>query len=201
MISAPLTFPRSLDTDVNPRHLTVVQPLTPSPQLALFQAAVENFVDGIVIVTVYSQMILSNQTARTLLQDLPEPEPATATWVRQLCQSLSESRHRFPHERAIPELELTSRSGTTIRVRAQWLAPQTHSDQHVLLTLENRSQSFHNLAVADAQKYGLTARETEVWELRRAGFSYRDIATKLYITHNTVKRHVKNILAKQGESA
>lgn len=42
----------------------------------------------------------------------------------------------------------------------------------------------------------LTAREQEILELVRTGATNREIATKLFISENTVKNHLKNIMAK-----
>ncbi|NJM98846.1 MAG: helix-turn-helix transcriptional regulator [Phormidesmis sp. RL_2_1] len=51
--------------------------------------------------------------------------------------------------------------------------------------------------MSDAALFGLTERETEVWQLRLRGSDYSEISTALWISPNTVKKHVKNILAKQ----
>jgi DNA-binding CsgD family transcriptional regulator len=67
----------------------------------------------------------------------------------------------------------------------------------VLVTLEDRGQSIENLAIADMKKFELTDREGQVWQLRLAGRSYREIAAELYITDNTVKKHIKSILSKR----
>jgi len=40
-------------------------------------------------------------------------------------------------------------------------------------------------------------RREDVWLLRRANHSYEEIAAKLYIAVNTVKRHLKSIHAKR----
>jgi DNA-binding CsgD family transcriptional regulator len=66
-----------------------------------------------------------------------------------------------------------------------------------LVTIEDRQQSTHNAALTDVKKYGLTPREAEIWLLRRANYSYKEIADRLFITLNTVKKHMKNIYAKQ----
>ncbi|MGN0115555.1 MAG: LuxR C-terminal-related transcriptional regulator [Acutalibacteraceae bacterium] len=48
------------------------------------------------------------------------------------------------------------------------------------------------------QKYGLSLRETEVLNLIRDGASNGEISAKLFISENTVKFHVRNILKKTG---
>jgi DNA-binding CsgD family transcriptional regulator len=51
-------------------------------------------------------------------------------------------------------------------------------------------------AIAEAQEWRLTPRETEVWLLRRSGYTSIGIASQLGITINTVKKHFKNIYRK-----
>jgi len=44
--------------------------------------------------------------------------------------------------------------------------------------------------------YGLTPRENEILQLMATGLSNRDIAVRLFISHNTVKNHVRAVLDK-----
>lgn len=58
-----------------------------------------------------------------------------------------------------------------------------------------------DIATADAiaviaSKYGLSGRETDVIELLNSGLSNPQIAEKLYISENTVKRHINSIFKK-----
>ena len=46
--------------------------------------------------------------------------------------------------------------------------------------------------------FGLTRRETEVAGFLRSAYSLPEIASRLYISHETVRTHVKNIYAKAG---
>lgn len=45
---------------------------------------------------------------------------------------------------------------------------------------------------------GLTAREKEVLGMLARGYGNREISTKLFISENTVKNHVRNVLDKLG---
>ena len=56
-----------------------------------------------------------------------------------------------------------------------------------------RAFSAHDV---ERQQSQLTARELEVLKLVGEGFSNRDIASRLYISENTVKNHLRNILQK-----
>jgi len=50
------------------------------------------------------------------------------------------------------------------------------------------------------QKYGLTARESEVLALMIEGLNNPDIAERLVVSRSTAKAHVSNILSKLGVS-
>ena len=54
---------------------------------------------------------------------------------------------------------------------------------------------FRRMSAA-ATEPGLTARETEVLKLVAKGYTYREIADKLFISVKTVQNHVQNILTK-----
>lgn len=172
----------------------------PWQQLSLLQAVIEGFVDGILILTAQGELVYANTQARqicfSLIQGASQPN-AVAQEVCRVCQSLSESFELFPEEKIIIESEITTDSSVTYRIRARWLELDPSESLFLLVTLEDRHQATENIAIAEVKKYGLSPREAEVWLLRRANHSYKEIAQKLHITCNTVKRHMKNIYAKQ----
>ena len=175
----------------------------PGQQYSRLQAVIEGFVDGVLILTDRGEWVYANTQAHRIcfsdLQDALQPN-AVAQEIWHVCQSLIESHELFPKERIIIESEVTTDNSLTYRIRARWLELDESDRRFLLVTLEDRHQSTANLAIADVHKYGLTPREAEVWLLRRANHSYKEIAAKLFITLNTVKRHMKNIYAKQQAS-
>ncbi len=66
-----------------------------------------------------------------------------------------------------------------------------------MLTLEDRHQAMRNMAIEESERYGLTPREKEVWVLHRMVLTYKQAASELHITPNTVKKHMKSIYVKQ----
>lgn len=191
---------QTVQSSVQPSGQPSVQRQAASAQsnrLILMQAILEGFVDGLIILSEHGEVLMMNSRARRICRRLQEQAGYTDSVppsVRRVSQAMIESRQIFPEQKVAPESEIVTEEGATIRVRVQWV--EMEQGACLLVTLEDRSQSIQNLAIADARKYGFTPRETEVWTLRRAGYSYKDIAKQLYITQNTVKRHVKNILAK-----
>ncbi len=57
-------------------------------------------------------------------------------------------------------------------------------------------QEFRRMASKDPAEPRLTARENEVLVLVAKGYTYREIAEKLFLSIKTVQNHVQNILAK-----
>lgn len=167
------------------------------------QAIIEGFVDGVLILTEQGDWVHANEYARRICNELSQGTSqfnAVPQQIWNVCESLIDSYEVFPELKMIIESEVDTDKSGFFRIRARWLVLDESVRPYLLVTIEDRRQSNQNIAIADAQKYGLTRREAEVWLLRRANYSYKEIAAKLYITHNTVKKHLKNIYAKQQEN-
>ncbi len=181
---------------------TKSEKIQPASKLHLMQAVIESFVDGIFILTRQGELVHANDRARNICQQLNEGinEDRVPDEIRRVCQSLIESRQLFPNQNISIESEIETYTRVTIRVRVRWLQANESNDDYLLVTLEDRQQTNQIMAISEAKKYGLTERESQVWVLRRANYSYQEIAEELYITINTVKKHLKNIYAKQQEA-
>jgi DNA-binding CsgD family transcriptional regulator len=184
----------------------------------LLQAAIEGFVDGLMIVTEQGEVIEANIRARQICRRLTPRQltttpatngeaqrlPSLPDEVWRVCQALIESRDMFPGQRIIPEFEIAREESLTLRIRVRWLDLDLKlsgvfrgNPPCILVTLEDRNQAIRNQVTSDIRKYNLTPCEGQVWQLRLQGYSYQAIASKLYITTNTVKKHIKSIRAKR----
>ena len=83
-----------------------------------------------------------------------------------------------------------------LRVHVRRFRVCSHPDEMVWVRLEDHQKLSCARALLESRWYGLSEREAEVWQLRQAGFTYAEVAQKLFITVNTVKKHVRNIRAK-----
>ncbi len=166
----------------------------------LLQGLIESFIDGILILTEPGECIQANNLARQICSQLTPTKSQLNSVPKEIwgvCQALIESRGLFPTQSMIIESEIASNQATTLRIRVRWFKLNAFSHPCLLVILEDRCQSTQKLALAEVDKYGLTPREAEVWLRRRASYTYKEIATELYISLNTVKKHMKNIQLKR----
>lgn len=162
----------------------------------------DGFSDGLLIVTDQGTLVCANQYARlichSLMQD-PHHSPFVPREIWQICQVVTEPDNITccPEPISVLEGEFYAGHLNSIRVRTRWVKLDKGDRHSLLVILEDKAQLTRQLAIAEAQTCGLTPRETEVWLLHRAGNSRSQIAAQLFISVDTVKKHIKNTRAKR----
>jgi DNA-binding CsgD family transcriptional regulator len=165
----------------------------------LLQSVLDNLVDGVMLLTQRGEFVYSNGAARQLCQLMhPQGNLALPAQVWQVCRMLTECKDGCFQTGSV-ESEIAMGRGS-YRVRVQWLHLEDAQQLYLLVLLEDYHRSLHNRAIAEIQQFGLTPRQADVWLLHRLGYSYTDIASRLYISFNTVKKHIKDIHIKQQDS-
>jgi DNA-binding CsgD family transcriptional regulator len=167
---------------------------------SFFQEVIEGLQDGILIISETGKVIHFNSNAQKICDHLnldTENFQGLPFAIWRLCESLIESQSLFSLDSLILSDEITIDGCHLIRIRVRWLNLEQVPYPCMLVTMEDRAESIKNVAMAEAKKYELTTREAEVWSLYRANYSYKQISEQLYITINTVKKHMKNIHAKR----
>jgi DNA-binding CsgD family transcriptional regulator len=165
------------------------------------QVVLENLPDGILLLTETGQPVYANLSAQKICGQL-NPDTVDLKIPLEIwhaCQLVKHDRWPLSDQSTMLTSEIwvnQSNQSTRFRIRVQWL-PGQQSPNYFLVNLENCQQANRERAISESNQYGLTDREAEVWILRRSGYSYQAIADQLYITANTVKKHCKNIHAKQ----
>lgn len=183
---------------------------SPTPQssvakdsLTAMSALLESFPDGIIVLTPTGTCLHINRQGRYLCRRLEPQGNLPHTFpreIRNLCDHLIESRELLPENRLVLSHTVTSLDGCMIALRVQWIEFGEEDTPALLVTLEDRTQTTRFTALLESLQFKLTPRETEVWLLRKANYSYDAIATQLFIATNTVKRHLKNIYAKRKQA-
>lgn len=163
-------------------------------------AILDHWIDGILVLTQDGKWLHSNNLARRICDRIAQEQPCInqiPEEIWRVCQILIKSCRDFPG-RPVVESELELRqSYEHFRIRARWLCVDNNAEPRILIVLENQTHSKQNLAITEVIKYDLSPREADVWELYRIGYTYQEIAAKLHIALNTVKKHMKNTYAKQ----
>jgi DNA-binding CsgD family transcriptional regulator len=190
------------------KPLSEVSPSLNNYSLVWFRSVLEGFMDGILILTEQGVIVDANSYGRQLCRQLIQcfspsnknnssntNKVPDAIW--HFCEALMESRNLFPGHTILIEDEIFT-GQSQIRIRVHWISLNDEDQPHLLVVLEDRTESLKNIAITEARKYGLTEREAQVWLLRRTNQSYKAIASELHITIDTVRKHVKSIHAKRN---
>lgn len=174
-----------------------------SKQPSWLQAIIEGLVDGVLVLTHQGYWVYANECGRQICHQL-SPDQSQNNYVPsaiwRVCELLLDRLDPFAEQEMVINHEIKLKNSATFRIRVRWLVLEESACPYLLVTIEDQHQARKMQAMADAQKYRLTRREAEVWSLHQSNLSYKEIADKLYITLNTVKKHIKNIYAKQQSS-
>ncbi len=159
-------------------------------------SVLEGLVDGILILNLEGEALYANTPASEICQKL-NTETLIPSEVWRSCEALIESRELYGDRPLVIESEFTTPDSNNYRVRVQWIKLDDLEQSYLLVRLEDQQRSLQSLAVTEAKRFGLTARESEVWFLKRNNLSRKEIASRLYITIDTVKKHLGNIQSKR----
>ncbi len=168
-------------------------------QLWFLQEIVENLEDGILILTQTGELVHRNVSAIGICSQINQfsfDKKSVPSVILNTCKSLMKNNFDCDNLTIQSEDIVVSQS-LIFRLRVRRFNLELSEQPYLLVTIENRYQSLKNIAFTEAYKYHLTKREAEIWSLYRAASSYKQIAERLFITVNTVKKHIKNIRAKQ----
>jgi DNA-binding CsgD family transcriptional regulator len=169
---------------------------------AFLENVIEELLDGILVLTEQRELVHANECARRILRLLNRGKSQVSLVPQEIwhvCQTLIESRNLFPGQHWILETKIFIDSTVTFNVKVRWIKLPPFETPCLLLLIRDQYQSIKAIANEEALKYGLTDRETEIWLLHRANYTYKQISTELYITPNTVKKHMKSIHVKQKQ--
>ncbi|MCL6433571.1 MAG: LuxR C-terminal-related transcriptional regulator [Leptolyngbyaceae cyanobacterium HOT.MB2.61] len=164
----------------------------------LLQGVIESLLDGILILTSQGKQIYINDAARRICQRLdPGQMTGIPREIWRACEALIESLGLYSNRSVVIESEIALSKSDLFRIRVRWLPLEDAHHPHLVVLMEDCCQSLQSRAIAEVQQYSLTPRQAEVWILHRIGYSYQDIAKELYISLNTVKKHIKDIHVKR----
>ncbi|MBW4629782.1 MAG: helix-turn-helix transcriptional regulator [Brasilonema octagenarum HA4186-MV1] len=171
-----------------------------SQRAYFFQEVIEGLQDGILLLNETGELIHANTSACSIVSEINQDSSNSncippAIWC--LCETLLENRSIIAKKTMIISHEIVVDKSKVFSVRVRWLNLEKCNSSYLLVSMENKYESLKNLAILEVAKYKLTPREAEIWYLYRRKLSYKEIAEQLYISMNTVKKHMRNIHAKR----
>jgi DNA-binding CsgD family transcriptional regulator len=159
----------------------------------------ESLLDGILIAT-ENELVIANDAARQICTALMQKAQAerrsplqVPADVWQVCRLVTTGRTA---KLTVQDGEYFVEPRQQIRMRSHWMTLAEGDRPYLMVILEDRDSLRRRAARAEARRFRLTRRETEVWELHRTGHTRQEIAQICYITLETVKKHLKSARAK-----
>lgn len=187
---------------MNLHPAAIAAPQSVDANYAFLQTVVESLVDGVLLITVQGEWVYGNHNAHRICQHINPEKPISGCVpepIRQICQTFLKNHNQLNHSTQLESEMMLDQ--VLYRVRVRWFQrEEIHTPFNtplLIVTLEDCYQAARNRAIAEAEAFNLTERQADVWLLHRTGCTYREIATRLFVTINTVKRHMKDIHAKQ----
>ncbi|MEM9446669.1 MAG: helix-turn-helix transcriptional regulator [Verrucomicrobiota bacterium] len=162
---------------------------------------------GFLLLDKSGQLIQSTAKARQLClllqaerQSASQQSISLPYQVIKLYELLMDSRIEFPGQPLQMFEKVMLDNGVQISINAEWVYLGDNLSHCLLVKLENVSQTMNQRALCDACRYNFTPREIEVWALCLQGLSRSQISQRLFITMNTVVKHMKSIRGKRGST-
>ena len=166
-----------------------------SHPVSILRAVLGNLQDGFIIADHTGAIEQINLPGERICDLLNAKESQLPAEIWQICRPAIQNKDVLSFEKVGIDADIILPNIGTVRIRVQNI--NISQQPFLLIVLEDRQQTIRNKAISDAALYGLTEREREIWQMRLRGDAYKEIATTLWISVDTVKKHVKNVLAKQ----
>lgn len=178
--------------------LRIVDKRTPTSPASILSAAFSSLQDGFIVADLTGRVEQINRPAERICALLnPEGKSRRDSLPREVwhvCKTALNQKAALSKEIGVDSDIILPELGR-IRIRVHNISfDQT---AYLLIVLEDRAQATRNKAQFEAALYGLTEREAEIWQMRSQGDAYKEISAALWISLDTVKKHIKNIHAKQ----
>lgn len=164
---------------------------------------------GLLLLDETGQVMHSNPKARELCQVLQSAKSSTGEssgdmtlpcQVARYYKVLIDSRLEFPEHLFQLKEDICLDTGNQISLTIEWVSLADDLPACILVRLEDVTQSACYRATLDTYRYQLTQREKEVWTLSLQGLSYQEMGCRLFISKDTVRKHIKSIYSKRRDA-
>jgi DNA-binding CsgD family transcriptional regulator len=158
---------------------------------------------GVLTLDRSGHVVSSTPSAERWLRDLEDLHPAwregtLPVSVRMVREALRQTLNpRSDRDLAlVPRVRVRGRSGQWLALYGSLTEPFSGRPSETVVVVEPAKPA--EVAWLNVVAYGLSPREEEVVKLVVRGLSNREISESLFISENTVQRHLSNIFEKVG---
>ncbi|ESA34185.1 response regulator containing a -like receiver domain protein and an hth dna-binding domain protein [Leptolyngbya sp. Heron Island J] len=159
-----------------------------------------DYMQGVLVLSDTGDIVYVNKPGQTVLEEMNGAQadyPCLPREIYHLFQFQSTICHHFPHQNWSVTTKISTNTYAFLDIQTRWIRVRSSDSDCLLFVMEDANQRIQEIVLKEARCYGLTPRETDVWLLHKSHYTYKQIAEKLNIMPNTVKKHMKNILTKQ----
>ena len=200
------------DPDFSSREISLVERIAPHVGAGLKAAtlrtratAAQDVLDtpGVLTLDRSGRVVSHTPSAERWLRDLEDLHPvwredglpiAIRMVVAALNRALNPQTERDSN--LVPRLRTRTRSGQWLALYGSLTEPSFERPSETVIVIEPAKPE--EIAWLNVAAYGLSPREEEVLRLVVRGLSNRQISQRLFISENTVQRHLSNIFEKVG---
>jgi DNA-binding CsgD family transcriptional regulator len=200
------------DPDFTSREVSLVERIAPHVGAGLKAATLRTrataaqdspYAPGVLTLDRSGRVVSHTPSAERWLRDLEDLHPA---WredglpiaIRMVAGALNRALnpHSERDSNLVPRLRTRTRSGQWLALYGSLTEPSLERPSETVIVIEPAKPE--EIAWLNVAAYGLSPREEEVLRLVVRGLSNRQISQKLFISENTVQRHLSNIFEKVG---
>jgi len=166
---------------------------------SFLESFLESFSDGVLILSRDGELLHANNSIYNIIESYASLLAQTTllnqeiSHLYRLIIDSPECYQQFPGF-VVSDIRLTRSS--ILKLKAKQLRVAAYPQPLLWFSIEDQRASLNAQTLVEAEKYGLSDRESEVWRLRKAHCTYSEIAALLFISINTVKKHLRNITSK-----
>ena len=166
---------------------------------SFLESFLESFSDGVLILSFDGELLHANNSLYKITQGYASLLAQTTLLNEELIhlqRLIVENQACYQQSPGFVAADVKLTRVTILKLRARQFQVATFPQPLLWFSIEDQQASLTAQALVEAGKYGLSDRESEVWRLRKANCTYLEIAGLLFISINTVKKHLGNINAK-----
>lgn len=199
-MTVPLKIHQSFSHTSSAQLQPQIWPLQRSPASEIERISLENHIGSVLVLSEDNEILYITESLQQRLKESGKIDAKGKLIAEEMLLiggMLKQCREQLPHQSWSVEFDILNKETVSLHIRSRWLKLERRDSPCILMVVEDRQQLIQDMVRDEAQDWGLTDREQEVWLLSQDGYTYRQIAEELYITINTVKKHRRSIHAKR----